>query len=221
MAPAVIIRQRIFPKADANQTRKLYTISLPIFCMAVLMSTLFLLERAASPLGKMLVVTDEQGRLRALDWEDHAERLQTLMQRQYKDQPYTLQNTHIRSDAARAVLRYFEGDMQAIEQLPTQTGGTAFQQQVWTCLLTIPCGQTISYAELANRIGNPKAVRAVGLANGANPISIVVPCHRVIGSNQRLTGYGGGLPRKQWLLQHEYAHTQQETECGQLPLALR
>ncbi|MGG4773371.1 methylated-DNA--[protein]-cysteine S-methyltransferase [Alcaligenaceae bacterium 429] len=185
------------------------------------MPTLFLLERAPTPLGEMLVVTDEQGKLRALDWEDYAQRLHTLMQRQYKGQAYTVKNTDQRSTATQAVLRYFDGDMQAIEQLATSTGGTDFQRQVWQTLLTIPCGQTISYGELAERIHNPKAVRAVGLANGANPISIVIPCHRVIGSNQRLTGYGGGLPRKLWLLQHERAHTQQETECGQLPLVLR
>lgn len=184
------------------------------------MPTLFLLERAPSPLGEMLIVTDEQGRLRALDWEDHQARLLTLMQRHYKGHPYTLQDTAHRSIAAAAVLRYFEGDMQALHLVPTLTGGTDFQRQVWQALLTIPCGQTISYGELARRLHNPKAVRAVGLANGANPISIVIPCHRVIGSNHSLTGYGGGLPRKQWLLQHERLHTSQETECAQLPLAL-
>lgn len=82
-------------------------------------------------------------------------------------------------------------------------GGTPFQRRVWSELEKIPFGVTISYAELANRIGNPKAVRAVGLANGRNPISIVVPCHRVIGANGTLTGYGGGLERKRWLLDFE------------------
>lgn len=82
-------------------------------------------------------------------------------------------------------------------------GGTPFQQRVWSELEKIPYGATISYGELANRIGNPAAVRAVGLANGRNPISIIVPCHRVIGANGTLTGYGGGLERKRWLLDHE------------------
>lgn len=81
--------------------------------------------------------------------------------------------------------------------------GTDFQQQVWQALLTIPYGQVASYADIAQQINNPKAVRAVGAANGKNPISIIVPCHRVIGSNGTLTGYAGGLERKQWLLQHE------------------
>ena len=79
--------------------------------------------------------------------------------------------------------RYFKGDIGAIDRLPVKTGGTAFQQSVWTALRKIRCGTTISYAELARRIGKPRAVRAAGLANGQNPISIVVPCHRVIGSN--------------------------------------
>ena len=86
-----------------------------------------------------------------------------------------------------------------------KTAGTPFQKTVWKTLRKIECGHTISYAELARRIGRPSAVRAVGLANGQNPVSVVVPCHRVIGSDGRLTGYGGGLPRKKWLLEHEGA----------------
>ena len=81
--------------------------------------------------------------------------------------------------------------------------GTRFQQQVWTALCAIPYGETISYGELARRIGNPRAVRAVGLANGSNPVGVVVPCHRVIGKGGGLTGYGGGIERKRWLLAHE------------------
>ncbi len=87
----------------------------------------------------------------------------------------------------------------------TATDGTDFQRAVWRELRRIPSGKTISYAELAKRIGRPKAVRAVGLANRSNPISIVVPCHRVIGSDGSLTGYGGGMERKDWLLRHEGA----------------
>jgi O-6-methylguanine DNA methyltransferase len=84
--------------------------------------------------------------------------------------------------------------------------GTPFQQNVWSRLCEIPYGETISYGELARRIGNPKASRAVGLANGRNPVAIIVPCHRVIGANGSLTGYGGGLERKTWLLAHELKH---------------
>ena len=100
---------------------------------------------------------------------------------------------------------YFAGELDAIENLPVETGGTAFQRQVWAALRQIPRGQTESYGELAARIGRPRAVRAVGLANGANPVGIVVPCHRVIGANGTMTGYGGGVDRKRWLLEHEGA----------------
>ena len=97
---------------------------------------------------------------------------------------------------------YFAGELRDFE-LPLAAEGTPFQQRVWRALCDIPYGETISYGELARRIGQPTASRAVGLANGQNPISIVVPCHRVIGANGSLTGYGGGLARKRWLLAHE------------------
>lgn len=99
---------------------------------------------------------------------------------------------------------YFAGKRKEFD-LPLNQQGTDFQQQVWQALLTIPFGQVASYADMAQAINNPKAVRAVGAANGKNPISIIVPCHRVIGANGTLTGYAGGLDRKQWLLQHESA----------------
>ena len=98
---------------------------------------------------------------------------------------------------------YFEGEITAIDKLPTATNGTGFQREVWAELRRIPPATTISYGQLAERIGRPKAVRAVGMANGSNPVGVVVPCHRVIGSNGKLTGYGGGLHRKEWLLRHE------------------
>ena len=88
-------------------------------------------------------------------------------------------------------------------ELPLHFQGTAFQRQVWQQLLQVPYGQTLTYQDIANALGNPKAVRAVGAANGQNPISIIAPCHRIIGSNGNLTGYGGGLWRKEWLLKHE------------------
>jgi methylated-DNA-[protein]-cysteine S-methyltransferase len=91
----------------------------------------------------------------------------------------------------------------AINSLPVKTEGTAFQRSVWAALRTIPTGKTTTYGRLAVGVGRPKAVRAVGMANGANPISVIVPCHRVIGADATLTGYGGGLERKGWLLRHE------------------
>jgi methylated-DNA-[protein]-cysteine S-methyltransferase len=97
---------------------------------------------------------------------------------------------------------YFAGKRRAFD-LPLQLQGTEFQRRVWRVLLEIPYGVTWSYGQLAKRIGNPNASRAVGLANGQNPVSILVPCHRVIGANGSLTGYGGGLERKRWLLAHE------------------
>jgi methylated-DNA-[protein]-cysteine S-methyltransferase len=102
-----------------------------------------------------------------------------------------------------AINSYFAGELTAIDTLPVQTAGTPFQREVWYALRRIPCGTTVSYGKLAEQIGRPSAVRAVGLANGSNPIGVVVPCHRVIGANGSLTGYGGGMERKRWLLQHE------------------
>ncbi|TWH77111.1 methylated-DNA-[protein]-cysteine S-methyltransferase [Azomonas agilis] len=165
----------------------------------------FLLERVATPLGQMLLVTDEQGHLRAIDWQEYEDRMHLLMRRQYPKISINMQENPQKSPATQALLAYFEGDIAMIEPLQIQvvTGGTDFQREVWKALCSIPQGQTISYGELARRINRPKAVRAVGLANGANPIGIVIPCHRVIGSNASLTGYGGGLHRKQWLLNHE------------------
>jgi len=100
---------------------------------------------------------------------------------------------------------YFKGELTDFD-VPLRFGGTEFQRKVWSHLRDIPYGETISYGELARRVGSPNASRAVGLANGRNPIAVIVPCHRVIGSNGQLTGYGGGLDRKTWLLEHEAAH---------------
>ena len=111
----------------------------------------------------------------------------------------------ILAEARRQLLAYFDGKVRSFE-LPLAPNGTEFQRRVWGELTRIRFGETISYADLARRVGNTAAVRAVGAANGRNPIPIIVPCHRVIGSNGSLTGFGGGLKRKQWLLEHEGAH---------------
>jgi methylated-DNA-[protein]-cysteine S-methyltransferase len=162
----------------------------------------FFLEDLETPTGTMRLVTDEERRLRALDWEDHDSRMQELIGRYYGADT-RLRAAPRRSEAARALAAYFDGNLNAVAGLPTAANGTAFQLSVWAALRQIPVGQTVSYGALAARIGRPKAVRAVGLANGANPIAIVVPCHRVIGADASLTGYGGGLNRKRWLLAHE------------------
>lgn len=104
--------------------------------------------------------------------------------------------------AAEQLQAYFAGTLQQFS-LPLAASGTAFQQQVWQALCAVPFGTTCSYADIANQIANKKAVRAVGAANGRNPIAIIVPCHRVIGANGTLTGYAGGLDKKAWLLKHE------------------
>jgi methylated-DNA-[protein]-cysteine S-methyltransferase len=101
--------------------------------------------------------------------------------------------------------RYFDGDLKVLDAIEVSTAGTAFQEQVWKALRTIPVGSTWSYSQLAVHIGRPRAVRAVGHANGQNPVAVIVPCHRVIGASSALTGFGGGLERKRWLLQHEGA----------------
>jgi methylated-DNA-[protein]-cysteine S-methyltransferase len=165
----------------------------------------FSLERIDTPTGRMLLVTDDEHRLRAVDWEDHEARMRRLLQRQYGEDTVQLRDTARPSKARRALEAYFAGDIGAIVNSLTETNGTDFQRKVWAELRQIPAGHPISYGTLANRIGKPTAMRAVGLANGANPIAIFVPCHRVIGANNSLTGYGGGLERKRWLLQHELA----------------
>jgi methylated-DNA-[protein]-cysteine S-methyltransferase len=115
--------------------------------------------------------------------------------------PDTASNV-ICAEAVRQLSEYFEGKREDFD-IPLELAGTEFQRQVWTELTSIPFGQTVSYGDLARSLGKPSAVRAVGAANGDNPISIIVPCHRVIGSDGGLTGYGGGLERKEWLLKHE------------------
>lgn len=164
-----------------------------------------LFERLPTPIGTLLLVSDEQGRLRATDWDDHEPRMHALLRRQYGPRGSTLEPAPKPTPLSGALQRYFAGDLAAIDALPVATAGTEFQRSVWHALRRIPCGETVSYATLARRIGRDSAVRAVGLANGANPIGIVVPCHRVVGSDGSLTGYGGGIERKRWLLAHERA----------------
>ena len=163
----------------------------------------FDLERFDTPTGRMLVVTDEEGRLRSVDWEDHERRMRRLLGRHYGKDGIQLREARRASPARRALEAYFDGQLAALCDLPTATNGSPFQRKVWDELRRIPIGQTISYATLARTIGQPSASRAAGLANGSNPIAIVVPCHRVVGADDSLTGYGGGLERKRWLLAHE------------------
>ncbi len=162
-------------------------------------------EEFDTPIGAMCIVTDAEGELRAADWLDMGDRMHRLLRLHYGDE-LRLQRARRDSRARVALESYFDGQLAAIEAIATRTCGTDFQKQVWAALREIPAGGTVSYGELAARIGRPRAVRAVGAANGANPIPVVVPCHRVIGADASLTGFGGGLERTRWLLAHERKH---------------
>jgi methylated-DNA-[protein]-cysteine S-methyltransferase len=159
------------------------------------------LEVLATPIGEIDVVVDVEGRLRVLEFHDQPQRLARALRLHHRDQA-------VETGAAPAAVRdglagYFAGDLAALRTVPWTIGGTAFQHQIWRALVEIQPGEATTYARLAERLGRPSAVRAVGAANGANPIAIVVPCHRVIGADGSLTGYGGGVERKRWLLAHE------------------
>ena len=161
----------------------------------------FGLDRLETPIGTALLVTDSDGVLRALDWEDYEPRMRELMRLQYG--AVTLRDARSPRDIRTALTEYFKGDLDRLDTIKWRVAGTPFQHKVWTALPQIPAGTTMSYGALAAKLGMPKAMRAVGHANGSNPISVVVPCHRLIGANGSLVKYGGGLERKRWLLKHE------------------
>jgi methylated-DNA-[protein]-cysteine S-methyltransferase len=162
---------------------------------------IFGFDRLQTPIGIALLVTDGDGALRALDWEDFEARLKQLLRLHYG--MVVLRDAPAPDELKAALKKYFAGDLDSLKTIEWRVAGTPFQRKVWTALSEIPVGTTTSYGALAAQLGMPQAVRAVGHANGSNPISVVVPCHRVIGANGSLTGYGGGLERKQWLLEHE------------------
>jgi O-6-methylguanine DNA methyltransferase len=162
------------------------------------------LERWHSPVSTLLLVTDENGVLRALDFADYESRMHRLLRSHYGD--VMLREGKSTRSITQALDAYFAGEVDELANIPTATGGTAFQRKVWKALRDIPAATTISYGQLATNIGHRGASRAVGAANGQNPIAIVVPCHRVIGASGKLTGYAGGVEHKQWLLDHERRH---------------
>ena len=161
----------------------------------------FNLDRLPTPIGTALLVTDAGGVLRALDWEDYEPRMKALLRLHYG--AVDLKNARAPRALRAALTGYFNGDLDRLAAIEWRVAGTPFQQKVWTALPKIPAGTTMSYGALAARLDAPKAMRAVGHANGSNPISVVVPCHRLIGANGALVKYGGGLERKRWLLEHE------------------
>jgi methylated-DNA-[protein]-cysteine S-methyltransferase len=162
----------------------------------------------------LLIVTDDAGVLRAIEFGDHESRMKRLLRNHYAD--YVLEAGKAPVSLKRALEAYFNGRINALADVKTATGGTVFQREVWKALRTIPAGTTMSYRQLASKVGRHGASRAVGAANGANLIPIVVPCHRVIGADGSLTGYGGGLAHKKWLLEHEARFSSIEPQsCNQ------
>ncbi|GAB4129213.1 MAG: methylated-DNA--[protein]-cysteine S-methyltransferase [Roseiflexaceae bacterium] len=159
-------------------------------------------DHVASPIGEITLIVDQQ-RLCLIDFRENEQRIGKLLAQRYPH--YQLHRATDPHRFSRHLTAYFDGDPSGIRDLPLVLGGTPFQQRVWQALCQIPLGEVRSYGQLATLLGNPNAARAVGLANSLNPISIVVPCHRVIGANATLTGYAGGLERKRWLLNHEQA----------------
>jgi methylated-DNA-[protein]-cysteine S-methyltransferase len=156
-------------------------------------------DQVLSPIGP-LTIAERSGRVCLVHFGADGPEVDASLERWYPGDPRV--RTSI--DAIRLVLqKYFAGDCRALDDVAVELNGTPFQRKVWEALRDIPAGSTLSYADLARRIGEPRAVRAVGAANGANPVAVIVPCHRVIGTDGTLTGYGGGLDRKQWLLAHE------------------
>lgn len=160
-------------------------------------------DRIDTPIGAILIAVDGE-QLCSLDFEDNEEHIMASLRRRYGE--FTLEPDDNPAGISERLRAYFAGDYTCLDAIPVNTGGTAFQQEVWLALRTIPPGSTLSYGELAAQLGRPTAYRAVGGTNALNPVAIVLPCHRVIGSNASLTGYAGGLERKQWLLQHEGFH---------------
>ncbi len=158
------------------------------------------IDRLNSPIGQIAIVTAENN-LCALDFADYETRMMALLARRYDSIELVPQSNP--SGITERLQAYLAGDLTSLHDIPIHIGGTPFQQQIWAKLREIPIGETWTYGRLAQEIGKPTASRAVGMANSLNPIAIVIPCHRVIGAQGKLTGYAGGIDRKRWLLQHE------------------
>jgi methylated-DNA-[protein]-cysteine S-methyltransferase len=161
------------------------------------------IDHLDTPIGRIALVADEQSRLCGVGFMERDHRMDRQLRSYAGDRDFALVPESNPAGVTAAFRAYFDGDLTALDALTVATAGTPFQESVWKALREIPCGETWSYGDLARRIGKPAAVRAVGLANGANPVGIVVPCHRVIGADGSMTGYGGGIERKRWLLAHE------------------
>jgi len=157
-------------------------------------------DECESPIGRILFASNGEG-ICALDYAGYESRMNSLLTRRLGDFEFRRDSDPFQ--LKRRLRSYFDGDLHSLDKTPVSIAGTTFQEQVWKALREIPVGHTRTYGELAVRLGRALAARAVGHANALNPVAIVVPCHRVIGASSRLTGYAGGLERKEWLLQHE------------------
>ena len=155
-----------------------------------------------SPIGRILFASGAGG-ICALDFAEYEKRMDALLTRRFGS--YSFKRSSDPLNLKARLRSYFDGDLQAFETESVNSKGSAFQEQVWKALRTIPAGATWTYGQLAAKLSRPSAARAVGHANSLNPVGIIVPCHLVIGASSALTGYAGGLERKQWLLRHEGA----------------
>lgn len=164
-----------------------------------------LVDEISSPIGTLVAVVRDDA-LCALDFGDCKPRLRALLAARFGS--YELRSARNPAGVSKHIRSYFAGALDALDSIEVDMHGTPFQKRVWSALRRVPRGTTASYGEIAARIGRPRAVRAVGMTNARNPIVLVVPCHRIIGSDGSLTGYGGGLERKRWLLAHEGAPAQ-------------
>jgi methylated-DNA-[protein]-cysteine S-methyltransferase len=167
---------------------------------------MFAKVQVSSPVGRVIAVAKGSS-LAALVFEDHWPAELARLQRRFGDIEFPRSVPGgFPAKLAASLRAYVEGDISALDALPVDVDGTPFQMRVWKALRTIPAGETISYRELATRAGAPAAVRAAGSANGKNPVSLAIPCHRVIHADGSIGGYGGGIERKRWLLEHERRH---------------
>ena len=162
----------------------------------------FEIREMSSPVGELSIAV-ASGRLVALCFEGIWDERAHALAKRFPGARFSVKRDP--AGVATRLSAYFAGDLRALAPIEVEMWGTPFQKKVWDALRAIPAGETRSYGDVARAIGHPTAVRAVGTANGSNPVAIVVPCHRVIGSNGTLTGFGGGLPNKKWLLEHEGA----------------
>lgn len=172
------------------------------------------LDHFESPIGTLMIAWVGDG-LCALGFDDREERMAASLKARFGK--IALTKTDDSGRFKRPLEEYFAGDLTALDRIPVDTGGTPFQQRVWQMLRQIPAGKTATYGELALKLSSLGAARAVGLANAVNPVAVVVPCHRVIGADGRLVGYGGGLDRKRWLLSHEAMRGTLQVACTPSP----